>query len=104
MVRPTAADIALLSRLLDEGEIARASLPDSEQRTARRLVEAHLVFQYVVEPTAAMQHDGLTHALVIYHLDASATRTLCDPALLTAVLAWLPSFLDAPRGKTRRHG
>jgi hypothetical protein len=95
MQRPSVSDIAFLARLMTEGEIARASLPDTEQRTARRLVEAHLIFQYEVQPTRAMQHDGLTHVLVVYHLNASATRTLCRSELLSAVLVRLPGFLDA---------
>jgi hypothetical protein len=45
MIRPSASDIAFLSRLVTEDEIARAFLPLADQRTARRLVEAHLAFR-----------------------------------------------------------
>jgi hypothetical protein len=99
--RASVSDIAFLSRLMVEGELARAPLSTGEQHTARRLVEAHLAFQYEVQPTQAMMHDGLTHALVNHHLDPSATRTLRDPELLAAVLARLPPLLDA-RERTPR--
>jgi hypothetical protein len=99
MTRPTIADLALLARLMAEGEITQASLSSSDQRTARRLVEAYLAFQYAVQPTPAMMRDGLETPLMIYHLDAAATRALCDAVQLAAVLARLPGLLDVD-GKT----
>jgi hypothetical protein len=41
--------------------------------------------------------------LVVYHLDAEATRTLCDAELLAVVLERLPNFLDAGGSTRRRH-
>jgi hypothetical protein len=88
------ADLALLARLMREGELARASLSTGERRTARRLVE----------PTLAMRRDQLMVPLVVYRLDPEATCTLADPELLAAVLARLPQFLAEVECRSARAG